>query len=470
MLLERLYDDLLAQASYLLAAEGSDQCIAVDPHRDISVYLEAAARRRVRIVAVAETHIHADFLSGARALAREVGAQLILSGEGWPDWQYRLAPDEQARLIRDGDVVDIGELSLRAWHTPGHTPEHITFIVADKTKGEQPVGMISGDFVFAGDVGRPDLLERAANEQGTMEVLARALFHSLRGLYDLQDYLQLWPGHGAGSACGRALDSTPSTTLGYERLVNWAFQIDDEAEFVREVLGRQSEPPRYFARMKRLNRDGPPSYDPPAALPMLSAPDLSSAITAGNTVIDIRPSRTFANAHIPGTLNIPLGGSFVPWAGTLLPDDTDIVIISDAEDRMRAARRALALIGIDRVRAWATLPAESSKRRSLDTTGYVEPKELLANDDATILDVRGAGEWKTGHLRGATHIYLGDLPARAAELPRERRIVVHCQSGTRASIAASILRARGFTNVQQLDGGFAAWERAGLPVERDASA
>src|SRR6185503_6824539 len=258
MLLERLYDDHLAQASYLVGAEGGDTAVVIDPNRDVERYLEAAAKARRRITHVTETHIHADFVSGARELARLTRAQLLLSGEGGKDWQYGVASDDAVVLLMDGDRFQVGDVAFEVVHTPGHTPEHVTFLVTDGSSGDRPMGMFTGDFIFVGDVGRPDLLERAASKVGTMESSARALFQSLRRMRAYPDYLQLWPGHGAGSACGKSLGATPSTTLGYEKLFNWAFQVDSEDTFVRMVLEGQPEPPRYFARMKRINREGPP--------------------------------------------------------------------------------------------------------------------------------------------------------------------------------------------------------------------
>ncbi|HKW49713.1 MAG TPA: MBL fold metallo-hydrolase, partial [Gemmatimonadaceae bacterium] len=217
MLLKRFYDDGLAQASYLVGAETTGEALVIDPLRDFAPYLAAAAEEELRITHVTETHIHADFLSGARDLVKHTGARLLLSGEGGAEWQYRFGASESAELLRDGDSFSIGEIKIEARHMPGHTPEHLVFFVTDGAVADKPVGIFTGDFIFAGDVGRPDLLERAANISGTMQESARQLFVSLRKMREFPDYLQLWPGHGAGSACGKSLGSMPSTTLGYER-------------------------------------------------------------------------------------------------------------------------------------------------------------------------------------------------------------------------------------------------------------
>src|SRR4051812_35025284 len=323
MLLKRFYDEGLAQASYLVGAERTGEALVVDPLRDLEPYLAAAADEELRITHVTETHIHADFLSGARDLVRETGARLLLSAEGDADWQYRIAPNERAELLRDGDSFYVGEIRVEVRHTPGHTPEHLVFLVTDGAVADRPLGIFTGDFIFAGDVGRPDLLEKAANIEGTMTSSARALFQSLRQMREYPDYLQLWPGHGAGSACGKALGAMPSTTLGYERLFNWAFQVADEEEFVRTVLAGQPEAPAYFGRMKLLNRDGPPPRRP-LALTLIDAARLRSRLAeAKATIVDSRSSAAFASGFVPGTVNIPGKHTFTTWAGSLLPSDAD---------------------------------------------------------------------------------------------------------------------------------------------------
>src|SRR5215831_298238 len=288
MLLTRIYEDGIAQAAYLVACDQTSMAMVVDPNRDVGRYLEEAARAHVTIVAVTETHIHADFVSGSRELARRAAAQLLLSGDGGSDWQYAFAADG-VRLLHDGDRFDVGTLSVGVIHTPGHTPEHMSLVVTDTAAAPIPVGMFSGDFLFAGDVGRPDLLERAAKAGGTMEPMARRLYRSLHAIDSLPAHLQVWPGHGPGSACGKALGAIPSTTLGYERLINWAFRAPNEKAFVDEVLAGQPEPPGYFARMKSLNRDGPPAMPARGELPELGVGDLRGAFDS-NIVIDARPS------------------------------------------------------------------------------------------------------------------------------------------------------------------------------------
>src|SRR6476659_3765655 len=258
MFFRRFYDDQLAQASYLLGCQATGEALVVDPNRHLEPYLRGAEAEGLRITHVTETHIHADFVSGSRELAARAGARLLLSAEGGPEWSYAFARDAGATLLRDGDRFMVGNIRFDVLHTPGHTPEHLSFLVTDTPATDRPMGAITGDFIFVGDVGRPDLLEKAARVAGTMRASAHALFGSIQRFKQLPDYLQLWPGHGAGSACGKALGAVPSSTLGYERIANWAFTAGSEAEFVKLVLEGQPAPPRYFAVMKRLNRDGPP--------------------------------------------------------------------------------------------------------------------------------------------------------------------------------------------------------------------
>ncbi|HEX4684160.1 MAG TPA: rhodanese-like domain-containing protein [Gemmatimonadaceae bacterium] len=473
MLLERLYDDALAQASYLIACESTRDAIVIDPQRDIRRYEEAAGREKVRIVMVTETHIHADFLSGSHDLARRTGAKLLLSDAGGAQWRYAFAPRDDVRLLHHGDTFDLGKVRFTVRHTPGHTPEHICFLVTDTASNPEPVGMLTGDFIFAGEVGRPDLLERAARQAGTMESLARVLFRSLQATSDLHEYLQLWPGHGPGSACGKSLGAMPSTTMGYERIANWAFQVKDEDEFVRRVLDGQPEPPKYFARMKSLNRDGPPpAPDVDEPLPKLDRAALQQARRQGLSIVDVRSTADFAAGHIQRTLNIPVGTSFPTWAGALLPYDRDIVILADDEDRLRRARTMLAQVGHDRVVATAGRDVREAWTRevgALECTEQIGVGTLAAGTDRLIVDVRGRPEWETGHIPGAEHRYLGDLLTSMLSVPRDTPIAVHCQGGTRSAIAASLLQAEGFTDVANIKGGIRAWHDAGLPVIADSS-
>jgi hydroxyacylglutathione hydrolase len=475
MLLHRFYDPGLAQASYLIGCEHTGQAVVVDPNRDVSEYLETAAALHLRVAHVTETHIHADFVSGSRELAARAGAALHLSDEGRPDWAYDYAAGAGAVLLRDGDRFEVGSVRLEALHTPGHTPEHLTFLVTDGATATDPIAALTGDFVFVGDVGRPDLLERAAHVAGTMESSARTLFRSLQRFKAQPDYLQIWPGHGAGSACGRSLSSIPQSTVGYERRFNWAFAVADEDEFVRLVLAGQPEPPRYFGTMKRINRSGPRILGGPPTANLLPPERLHELVESGAFVVDARPAAEYAARHVPGTINIPLNRSFTTWAGWLAPYDRDVyLIVRDAAGREVAeAVLDLSMIGLDRVAGVFGAEAVSAWEASGRRTGHVprigpaEAADRVAAG-AVLLDVRGMAEWQAGHAPGATHIPLGYLAERAAELPSGAPVVVHCQGGSRSAIAASLLRRAGVTDVLELPEGFSGWEAAGLPVERGA--
>lgn len=474
MFFRRLYDDQLAQASYLLGCQATGEALVVDPNRRVDAYLEAAQAEGLRITHVTETHIHADFVSGARELAHRAGARLLLSDAGGDDWRYRYAAEAGAELLRDGASFCVGRMAITVLHTPGHTPEHLAFLVTDTAAATEPMGALTGDFVFVGDVGRPDLLERAAHVAGTMERGARDLFRSLRRFEGLPDFLQIWPGHGAGSACGKALGAVPQSTLGYERRFNWAFGMRDEDEFVRAVLAGQPDPPRYFAEMKRINREGPRLLGGLRHPPRLSVEQLAAALRSGATVVDTRPPRDFVMRAAPGTINIPADRSFTTWAGWLLPYDRDFYLLAD-EGLVDDLVRGLAGIGLDRIAGCASTevlvhwPPASGPLQTIPAVGTRELAEAVAANRVAVIDVRGRSEWTAGHLPDAANVPLGELEGRLDELPRGRPIVVHCQSGGRAAIAASLLMARGVQNVHLYGGGYAEWSAAGQPTERQST-
>lgn len=471
MLLRHLYNRELAQASYLVGCAATGEALVVDPNRDTDQYLALAAREGLRIVAVTETHIHADYVSGARELAARARARLYLSAEGPAEWQYAYAAEAGATLVRDGDHFLIGNIRIDIWHTPGHTPEHLSFLVTDTAGADAPMGIFTGDFVFVGDVGRPDLLERAAGFADTMEAGARDLFWSLQRFRDLPEWVQVWPGHGAGSACGKALGAVPQSTVGYETRFNWAFSTDDETSFVAAVLAGQPEPPAYFAQMKRINKVGPSPASALAQPPGWRPERLHDAWAAGTTIIDTRPADAFAARAVPRALNIPDGSSFLTWAGWLIPYDRPFALIAD-EEGVADLVAQLRLIGLDDVAsywtpaaldAWAAEGVELRTIERIDATGLAD---LTRGDGATIIDVRGASEYAAGHIAGSRNIPLGYLAGRLDEVPAHGPVVVQCQSGMRSAIAASLLAAHGRHNARDLVGGLDAWRAVGLPVEQ----
>jgi hydroxyacylglutathione hydrolase len=475
MFFKRFYDAKLAQTSYLIGCQRTGQAIVVDPNRDVEQYMAAAETEGLRVTHVTETHIHADFVSGARELAARTGAQLLLSDEGDAEWKYAYATQSNARLLKDGDTVRVGNVELQVLHTPGHTPEHLSFLVTDTLAAAGPWGILTGDFVFVGDVGRPDLLERAAGYANTMETAARTLFHSLQRFKRLPDHLQIWPGHGAGSACGKALGAIASSTVGYERVANWGLAITNEDEFVRSVLMGQPEPPRYFAEMKRINKEGPRLLGGFHVPPHAPADSLRTLLQQGAVVVDTRPAAMFSAGHVPGTINIPLDSSFTTWAGWLLPYDRDIYLLVDEQCHgcVETAVHDLATIGLDRiagvfgVRAIDGWAATGGTLDTIPQTTATDTAAMLERGEATVIDVRGHAEWETGHLPGARHVPLGYLPTVSGELPLDKPVIVLCQSGARSSIAASVLRAQGVTNVLNAAGGYRLLDRPSRDVNGD---
>jgi hydroxyacylglutathione hydrolase len=473
MIFRRFYDESLAQASYLIGCEKTREAIVVDPGLDLEDYESAAAAERVRISHVTETHIHADFVSGAKELAEKVGAQLHLSGAGTKEWAYSQQALSAAQALHDGAEIDLGGVTLEAVHTPGHTPEHITLVVTDRDRGEQPVGALTGDFIFVGDVGRPDLLERVVGADASAQRSALQLYRSIQDFRSRPDHLQLWPGHGAGSACGKSLDSLPHTTLGYERLFNWAFTTLDEREFVTRVLELQPVPPRYFAEMKKINREA--LKLPPTSRPRLfDLNGLAAGVEHGTTIVDTRPARSFAEGHVPGTINIPLGKSFLNWMGALVPYDRDLFLIMDGDaQRVAVISQQLRKIGLTRIAGYCgpdVIEEWSRTHGKAEQLPQVDARSLDSRRrerSLQVVDVRSPDEWSSGHLPGALHIPLAALPDRLREIDASAPVVVQCQGGGRSAIAASFMLAHGVDSVANLEGGYAAWTASGLPVERD---
>src|SRR5690349_16979400 len=416
MIVKRFFEPLIAQNSYLIGCSIAGEAIVIDPNRDLQPYIDAADAAGLRITHVTETHIHADFASGARELAQRTGASLCLSDEGDKDWKYQFPHD---RKLKDGDRITIGNVKIDVVHTPGHTPEHITFMITDGAVADRPIAAVTGDFVFVGDVGRPDLLEKAAKIAGTMESGARTLFKSLLKFAKNPDWLQIWPGHGAGSSCGKGISAIPHSTLGYERMFNWAFNAQSEDEFVRKVLTGQPDPPPYFAVMKYLNKGARSLQSARAG----ARPTLDEVLAQGHLVIDTRSADAFAAAHRPGTLNIPLGGSFVNWAGWLIPYDRDFYVIAERIDEVK---RGLRLIGLDRIAGEFAAFAGEGGASIPQITAAALASRL---DSVSVVDVRTDAEWASGHVPGALHIPLGRLLGRASEIPAGRPIVVQCQAG-----------------------------------------
>jgi len=470
MLLKYFYDPALAHASYLVGCQKSGEAVVIDPGRGIEQYLEAAAAEGLTVVGAAETHIHADFVSGSRELADRVGATLYLSDEGPADWKYEFAGQHAARLLKDGDTFFVGKIKLQVLHTPGHTPESISFLLTDEGGGATaPMGIFTGDFVFVGSIGRPDLLETAAGIVGSAETGARQLYNSMRRFRELPDHVQVWPAHGAGSACGKGLGAVPSSTVGYEKLFNPALQYHDEQSFVDYILAEQPETPFYFAVMKRVNKAGAALV---RTLPQVAslAPGELPRVAAGSLVIDTSPAEMFAEAHVPGTINVP-SSSLVQWAGFFVDYATPVYLLTSPSS-LAQSLRGLRSIGIDRI--GGHFDADAVRAAGLRTESYrsESPQELqqrILKGQVRVVDVRSETEFNEGHIPGAEHRFLGRLLREMKDLDRDEPLVTQCLGGGRSAIAASLLQRAGF-NVTNLLGGYRAWMAAGLPVVADGTA
>lgn len=467
MFLRQITDHSLAQNAYLIGCQRTGEAIIVDPERDVDRYLKVAADNDFKITAVADTHIHADYLSGVREFVVRHGAVAYLSAEGGPDWQFEWAKDHpKVRFLRGGDTFKVGNIELKAVLSAGHTPEHLSFLVTDVGGGATaPMGLLSGDFIFVGDVGRPDLLESAAGQVGIMEPSARALYHSLRETTAFSEHLQILPAHGAGSACGKALGAVPTSVLGYERRNNGALREaleGREDDFVKEILAGQPEPPRYFARMKRDNKDGPPLLED-GQLPKpkrLEASEVAALVVGGeHTFLDLRRDRAeFMKQHLMGSLFTPRSGGKLPLvAGSYLDESASLILLVNDADEVEEAVRELIRIGLDKVEGWlpvseALALSEITRRQdSITTSGLAEA--LAAHPDALVLDVRSAGEFAESHVEGAKNIAYTRLGARLDEVPSDTRLYVHCGSGLRAGLAVPFL-AKQNRKVVHVDGSF----------------
>ncbi len=466
MLFRQIYDPKLAQYAYLVGCQRTGEALLIDPERDSDRYLEIVRAEGLTLTAVTETHIHADFLSGARELAEQTGAHLYLSDEGDADWKYEWAKgsDYDVTLLHHGDVFRVGNIEIQAVHTPGHTPEHLSFTVTDHGSGmSEPIGIATGDFVFVGDLGRPDLLESAAGVAGAMEPSAERLFDSLSLFLELPEFLQVWPAHGAGSACGKALGAVPMSTVGYETRSNAAIDAARRGResFVASILEGQPEPPLYFARMKKLNKEGPPLLGGLPAPVRTSLAEVTAALERGAVVLDTRGDRAaFMEGHLPGSLYAPFNKSFPTVAGSYVRPEEEIYLVLD-ERRLEEAVRDLVRIGLDRVVGFLP-PEDLVGAPDLTSTPVIdfEAVERLRGDDRhRVLDVRGASEYAAGHVPGAANIAHTRLLDRVDEVDREATWLVHCKSGARAAAAAALLAREGI-EVRYVDDAFARYEEA----------
>ena len=470
MLLRYFYDEKLAHASYVVGCQKTGEAVVVDPMRDITAYEELAKKEKLNFVGALETHIHADFVSGSRELNDRFGTKLYISDEGDADWKYQNLDGISHQLLKDGDQFNIGNLIFEVMHTPGHTPESISFLLTDKGgSADKPMGIFTGDFVFVGDVGRPDLLEKAAGIQGTSESGAIAMFKSIERFKALADYLQVWPAHGAGSACGKALGAVPSTTVGYEKAFNWAMQFDDEAAFKKALLEGQPEPPYYFAVMKSVNKAGQKLIkDLPELKEITSAAAIEALLEEGKQVLDMRPADAYSKGHIQGTINIPFNNSFTNWAGWIVDYNKPLYLLLDKKV-LDEAMTALHSVGIDEVYGFAeaeSVMAQAENLASYENVSPTEANEMVEKGEAYVLDVRNQTEFDEGHIDNAEHIMVGTLKNRLDEVDTDKTIIVQCQAGARSAIAASVLKANGIDNLVNMTGGYSKWQQEVASVKQ----
>lgn len=438
----RFYVEGLAHASYLIGDSG--QAAVIDPKRDVDDYIECAKREGLKIVAIFETHPHADFVSGHLELAQRTGAPIYIS--------HRAPASYPRSPMRDRETVRVGSLEFLCLETPGHSPDSMSFVIYEAGNA---VCVFTGDTLFVGDVGRPDL--RDAEEKPTR--LAEALYDSLFGkLLTLPDETKVFPAHGSGSLCGRKISSAPSTTIGQERLINWALQIKDREQFVHAMVGNLPDRPAYFSHSVQVNLVGAPPLSSLPSLRPLTEEDVKAAAARGASVIDTRSAPFFGAGHFPGSLSIGLGSNlFSTWAGFFVPFDKPIALLVGSPESARRARLELARIGFDNIIGF-TEADSLSRTRQLSQLGVDELHFALKRGEAPrLVDVRTAGEYEAEHIEGALHMPLPTVPRRLNELPKNDTVAIICGSGYRSSIAASLLSIAGFTRVQNVMGGMGAY-------------
>lgn len=455
MYFEQFYLGCLAHASYMIGSEG--EAIVVDPQRDVDIYLKAAVDHGLKIRHVFETHLHADFVSGHKELATRTGAQIYIGAQAHASFPHV--------DVRDGFELRVGKMRLNVLETPGHTPESICLVLTDQEKSPRPFAVLTGDTLFLGDVGRPDL-----SRNHTPQQLAGMLYDNLHNkLMALSDDVLVYPAHGAGSLCGKNMRAERSSTIGTERLTNYALQIKSRDAFVKELTTNLPTRPGYFSQDAEINRQGAPALADLPSLPAVSPAKLQSLIASGAIALDVRSGDLFAAAHVPGSVNIALSGQFASWAGTLLGLGPKLVLIADSAEQAAEARMRLARVGIEGACGYLDGGVPAWKQANLPTEALLQInvqdlREKLAKENIRVLDVRREGEWQAGHIAEADWAPLDYFSTALPDLDRNAPLAVHCKGGYRSMIACSLLQRAGYANVINLQGGFDAWQNAQLPV------
>ena len=457
MLLKQYFIEKIAHSSYILA--GKESCAVIDPRRDVDIYIEEARLLGVNITHILETHLHADFISGHMDLAELTGAKIYAPKSAQCTFEH--VP------LAEGDTIEIEDMELHILETPGHTPEHIVYVVVDKSRGTEPVGVFCGDTIFVGDVGRPDLFPDIATE------LAGKLFESLHNkLLKLPDFTEIYPAHGAGSLCGRAMGAKRRSTMGYERMYNSALLIEDKEEFIKSLTTDMPPAPDHFSRCSDINRQGPALIKDLPELPELGPDEFMKKVQEpGNIVVDCRSYDAFGSQHVPYSWHIDLGGNFPTFAGWVLPTDKDILLVTETYDKAVNATTWARRVGVDRVVscldggmfAWATHGLKTEEVRQVSA----EDLHVMINgkSDIILLDVRAPQEFADSHIEGAVNIPVPDLRVRYKELSSNLPIVLICSTGHRSSLGASILKQNGFREVYNTAGGMTGYHAAGYVKE-----
>ena len=456
MYFEQFYLGCLAHASYMFGSEG--EAAVVDPQRDVEIYLKATDEQGLKIAHIFETHLHADFVSGHIELAARTGARIHIGANAGATFPHV--------AMHDGSEVQIGKVRVTALETPGHTPEGVCLVITDEEKSSRPWAVLTGDTLFIGDVGRPDL-----SRAHTPQQLAGMLYDSLHGkLLKLGDDVLVYPAHGAGSLCGRNMRAERCSTIGTERLTNYALQIKSRDEFIRQLTENLPSRPEYFLQDAQINRAGAPALADLPELPPVSAAELRTLLEQEVFALDVRPNAEFAAAHVPGSINIALSGQFASWAGTLMGLSARPVLVADTPEQYAEARLRLARVGIENPRGFLQGGVGAWKQAGfplaqLPQMTAQELSDRLHGGHLNVLDVRREGEWQAGHVEGAAWFPLDNFKVSAPEVDPAAPLAVHCQGGYRSMIACSLLRRAGVENVINVIGGFDAWRNAGLPVE-----
>jgi glyoxylase-like metal-dependent hydrolase (beta-lactamase superfamily II)/rhodanese-related sulfurtransferase len=462
MFFKRYYLGCLAHASYMIADEKTGVAAVVDPQRDIDQYVQDAEQHGFQIRYVFLTHFHADFIAGHIELRDRLGASIYLGSRAQAEYEF--SP------VKDGDVLEIGQVRFQIMETPGHTPEGISILVYDlKQSDRTPHAVLTGDTLFIGDVGRPDLL---ASVGVTADELAEMLYHSLHDkLMALPDETLVYPAHGAGSMCGKNLSDEASSTIGQQRRYNYALQSMSKEEFKQLVTADQPEAPAYFVHDAVLNRQDRQSLEQAMheSVRPIGLDDVLRLQADGAQIVDVRDAADFAGAHLAGSLNIGLDGKYATWAGTILSKEQPIVVVADQE-RVNEAIMRLGRIGLDNaagylehgVQAIDQHPELMGQVRRI--TAPTVSEQIEAGDPPLVIDIRTQKEWEAGHIEGSVNIPLNELSRRLDEVPTDTEVIVHCQGGYRSSLAVSLLQQQGRKNVTDLVGGFAAWKASHLPV------